>query len=269
MTASSEPPGWLLRGDPGSLEALRPELEEAARRGEKRQGFRALGATRVFLKYGPLRGRARLRHALRRAFSRAQFPRIQEFENLDWLRARGFDAPRPLAAGVELSWGMPRFQFLATTEIPGARTLGEYVLGSSAERRALVIARLASELARMHALGFVHRDLFTRNLLVVEERGTPRIFFVDAWRGGPRERTPFGRRDAAFDLACLMLEGATLFDAREQELFLHSYLAGGEAPGERNAGTLFLRVARLRRGILARESRRRPEPFARYWNPPF
>jgi hypothetical protein len=69
---------------------------------------------RVFFKYGPLAGKARVRHALRGVLLRQEPPRLRELANLTWLRLNGFHAPRPLAAGVYRRGVLPLFQFLYT-----------------------------------------------------------------------------------------------------------------------------------------------------------
>ena len=259
----------VLRGDPRWLESLAGELESSARDARKGRGFRSSGGTSVFVKYGPLRGRSRLRHALRRALGLSELPRIQEFENLDWLRDSGFGAPRPLAAGVAGSQYLASFQFLVTEQVRSTQTLAEFFGKGRTEKRSDVLELLGRELARLHALGFVHRDLFLRNLLIQEEGGALQIFFLDAWRGVPRTRSG-GLRGPEYDVACLMLEGATAFDRDEQRLFLHSYeVERGSRGHSLSRTTFFRRTEKLRRAVLAREGRRRDEQFAPSWTPPF
>ena len=260
----------VLRGDPRWLESLGAELEDAASGARKGRGFRSSAGTSVFLKYGPLRGKSRARHALRRALGLSELPRIQEFENLAWLRDHGFDAPPPLAAGVAGPRKLASFQFLVTQEIRSTRTLEDFFrCGGIPEQRANVLRILGRDLARLHALGFVHRDLFLRNLLMLEAAGTTRIFFLDAWRGGPRKRTG-ALRGPEYDVACLMLEGATTFDRAEQQLFLHSYeMESGNRGRALSRTTFFRRVEKHRRAVLAREGRRRDQVFSSSWTPPF
>lgn len=174
---------------------------------------RELLGKQIVIKRSHLRGKSSLRHGIRGALG-FNAPRLAEFQNLNWLRKRLFLAPEPVFAGVVSRGGLPRFQFLATELLPECRNLREF-LEQVADHRA-ALASLAREVARMHALGFVHRDLYPRNLLV---HGTD-IAFVDAWRGGPG----LGWRGPDYDLACLMLYGSEWLTRAEQERFFADYL---------------------------------------------
>ena len=200
----------IARGDEALLCNLRPELERASRTGAKERGARDLAGRRVFFKLGPLRGKVRLRHGLRRLLGRG-LPRLREFENLTWLRASGFGAPEPLLAGAFLRKGLPVFQFLFTAAVARARTVREALESGPPAERAPLLEALAGDVARLHVRGFVHRDLFPRNLLVTTDGGTPRIHFLDAWRGGARR----GLRGADYDLGCFFLYAADLLSSEE------------------------------------------------------
>jgi hypothetical protein len=221
--------GWRIRGERALFEALRPRLEEAACRRERWRGFVELGrgaSTRAHLKYSALSTWPALRHASRALVPWLEIPRLQELANLAWLRERGFGAPRPLVAGALRRAGLPRFQFLATEEIEGARTLADVLApaaGAEPAERAAVLELLARDVARMHALGFVHRDLFARNVLVTTDgaapSAVPRLHFLDAWRGGPRR----GLRGFDYDLACFLVDGERLLSRAERERFEKRY----------------------------------------------
>ncbi|MEM7519281.1 MAG: lipopolysaccharide kinase InaA family protein [Planctomycetota bacterium] len=170
----------------------------------------------VVVKTEDLRGKVPLRYALRRT------AREREFDNLTWLQGKGFRVPQPLAAGALLRRGLPRRQWLITRFVTDAIELGRFageVLDTA--ERAAVYEALAAEIARMHDAGFVHRDLYSRNLLVStlpsEDR---RPFLLDAWRGGPG----FGLRGPAWDLGCLLSERRMLFAEDEQAAFKESYV---------------------------------------------
>ncbi len=274
MSARARALRHVARGEPRYSEAARAELEDAARQGAKERGFRTLAGTRVFFKYGPLRGKARWRHALRRALALSEFPRIQEFLNLEWLRARGFDAPRPLAAGALLRSGLPVLMYLITEEVPDARTLDQFLPDAPPDVRQRVLEKLAVDLARLHVSGFVHRDLFPRNLLIApgasKAAGSlPRVLFLDCWRGRPGGLNP-AARGLAYDLACFMLEGATLLDTSEQQLFLHCYCNESARRGRRvPMKTLIESVQSLRQEVFEREAHRRPHlSVDPSWEPP-
>lgn len=262
---------WIVRGDETLSNELRPRLEDARARGTSTCERVELSGGPAYLKLSSLRGKARWRHGLRLRVG-LSLPRLREYENLAWLRASGFGAPRPLAAGGVLRLGLPVFQFLATEEVQGARTLREVFEAErdpAPDRRAL-LEELGRDVGRLHARGFVHRDLYPRNVLVREAPGRPRFVYLDAWRGGPGP----GLRGPAHDLACLMLFGPELFTAAEQAAFLDAWFAErarlGHPPDR--ATTLAAVVRRRRR--LALDFARRRRPGARLaapapdWTPP-
>lgn len=219
-----------------------------------------LDGERAWFKAEPLRGRARARHALRATFLRRPFPRVAEYGNLRWLRERLFQAPRPLAAGVASTAGLVRWQFLLTREVEGAATLREF-LAADAEDPTAVLDELADELARMHALHFVHRDLYPRNLLVRGPDHARRIVFLDAWRGGARLQL----RGPAFDLGCLFLHLPEWLSPERQQRVFERYLAQRRIQGKPAEMVPLRRALLLERGAqrarLERDpSRRRGRP---------
>lgn len=212
----------------------------------------ALAGTDAWLKLGPLRGRARWRHAARERLLRAPLPRMRERANLLWLRAHGFDAPRPLAAGALRRRGLPVLQALATEWVADVAPLDALWPRIDGARRAELAAALGALVGRLHAAGFAHRDLFPRNLLAGAS-GPARVLVLDCWRGGPG-RAPPGR-GRAHDLACLMLGGATLFDEGEQRALLGGWLAALDVPADASRRVLVAverERARLRRRLAAR-----------------
>ncbi len=215
-----------FRGEEALLQELLPRLEHAALLHERWRGFIEVGCAHAFLKYSALRFRPALRHATRSLVPWIEIPRLQEFANLIWLRERGFGAPRPLVAGVFRRSGLPTFQFLATEVVQGSQTLTELFERGPAELREPVLRALAIDVARLHELGFVHRDLFTRNLLLTRAEAGVRIHFLDAWRGGPH----FQLRGPKHDLACLMRDGERLFTGDERRLFLETYSGERRVP---------------------------------------
>ena len=254
--------------EPGFLEAVRSRLAHDALRGASGHRRTTVLGRDVHEKFGPLRGKARLRHGARGVLLRAPAPRLAEFANLAWLRRNGFGAPRPLAAGAWSRGGLPHFQFLVTEHVE-APTLAELGALAGDPRRAPALRELGFELARLHARGFVHRDLFPRNLLVAERGGEPLITFLDAWRGG----RGFALRGPAYDLACFFLEAPALFEAREQGLFLGAYLAERVVLGKPVREGFLAAVARERRALvrrtLARIARGSPVPApVADWQPP-
>jgi len=252
VSATWSAAGWRLVGRPELFEPLRATLEEARDGARIESGPRTVGAWRTYFKGSPLRGRAALRHGARELLGLAP-PRLAEFSNLTWLRARGFRAAHPLLAGVHGTAARLRYQFLLTELVPGARTLAEAFPDTPEATRAVWLRALATDLARLHGLGFVHRDLFPRNLLAPEGED-PRCTFLDAWRGGPRP----GLRGPDHDLGCLLLDGAALFTRAEQALLLRTYREERERGGCPPRPAWPRRVERARAGVHAREARRRP-----------
>ncbi|TAJ15964.1 MAG: hypothetical protein EPO68_11905 [Planctomycetota bacterium] len=213
----------------------------------------------LYVKGTPFPRRSRLRHALRRRVLRRALPRLSEYGNLRWLRENGFRAPEPVVAGAFWRAGMPRYQFLATHWVAPALPLRGALAAATPAQRGAITTALARDLARLHAAGFVHRDLYPRNLLVETAGPHYAIVFLDAWRGGERMQL----RGAAWDLACLFLEGTALWTFDEQALLLDEYIdactRAGRAPApaklvraiDRARQTLERRAARQRRGDLA------------------
>lgn len=212
-----------------SVVGSRPEVVEAAADAAQRlaaAGFRGmqrveLAGADALLKASPLHGKSALRWGLKRALG-LRLPRVAEHANLTWLRERLFSAAEPLAAGALVRGGIPRWQFLATRFVQDAATLhGWLASGPPPSERADVLAEIAREVARMHALRFVHRDLWTRNLLVVPPGGHARVVFLDCWAGGPGP----GWRGAAHDLRCFERDMAPHWTAREAEDWRAIYAA--------------------------------------------
>ncbi len=214
-----------FRGEETVLRELLPRLEQAARTKVRWRGVVEVAGVPSFLKHSALQFRPALRHAVRSLVPWIEIPRLQEFANLAWLRERGFGAPRPLVAGVFRRSGLPAFQFLATEVVPDSQTLTELFERGPTELRTEALRALAIDVARLHELGFVHRDLFTRNLLMTRAEAGVRIHFLDAWRGGPH----FQLRGPKYDLACLMFDGERLLTGDERRLFLQTY--SGERRG--------------------------------------
>jgi len=221
-----------------ALERIAPLVRERGTHGE----WIDFADGRAWLKAEPLRGRARLRHALRASLLRRPLPRLAEYENLRWLRERLFQAPRPLAVGAACAAWSARWQFLLTREVSETSTLGHY-LGEGTEDPTEVLDELAGEVARMHALHFIHRDLYPRNLLVKRKDASParRIVFLDAWRGGARLQL----RGAAYDLGCFFLHAPEWLSPRRLRRFFEHYLEHRSVQGKP------VRPDPLRRAVIA------------------
>lgn len=255
--------GVRLRGDARVLEPWQAWIETVMAAEESRQEVLP-GTPAGFFKGSRLRGRSALRHAFRAWAGVADIPRFQEFDNLAWLRANGFAAPRPLAAGVRRVGGLPRYQFLVTEHLADHPTLQEWLHVARGLPRIELLDALATDLARLHALGFVHRDLFLRNLLVDPGAAHPRPIFLDAWRGGPRP----GLRGPLHDLACLFLDVPTVLDGAEQARLLGTYREARVRAGHPLRRGWLDRLTTRRAAVHAREAARRSDPLEPRWRPP-
>ncbi len=227
-----------------------------------------LGTVKAWFKGSHLHGKSRLRFALKSKLLWQPSPRVREFKNLAWLVERMFQTPRPLAAGVLQRHGFPTYQFLCTEFVQELVPFDEGLRAASADERSSSIDELARELARMHALHFAHRDVFTRNLRIGPRGAARRVWFMDCARGG-RARS---LGDAAYDLGCLWLGAASLFDAGEEKRFFDVYFAERTAQGAPiSPRKLLARAAKYRKKWIARiakdPARWRPtEPPAPDWN---
>ena len=249
--------------EPGAEAALQ-RLRLAASRGERLHAGEPVvlegdggRAVAVHFKGAPLGRRPGWRHAVRGAVGLG-VPRLREFDNLRWLRAREFDAPAPLAACVRRTKRRPTWQGIATRHVEGALPLEAWIDARSPEERGALVDALGRTLGRLHALGFVHRDLYARNLLVHPAR-PERPILLDAWRGGvdvaARLEAGLARRDALYDLACLFVHLPALLTRTEQRRLLAHYCERrGWAP--READRRLVRLARARRAAAQRERAR-------------
>ena len=223
---------------------------------------REIARRSLWLKGDHLPGSARTRHSLRRWFGWPT-PREREALNLLWLRERLFRAPQPLACAALVRGGLVRYQLLALAPLPEHEPL-ESALGNAPEgRRAAWLAELAREVARLHSLHFVHRDLYLRNVLVTAPEGPGdrrELLFVDCWHG----TAAWPRRGVDHDLACLLLEGADLLSESEQRSFFVRYVE------ERRRQDKPVEAQALARGITARRKElvRRLQTSARRRSPP-
>lgn len=254
----------------GRLVAVGADERELARVAEIVRGqdlarpfgaFVEVGAVRAYLKHSRLFGKARLRWGAKRALGIA-LPRLAELANLEWLRGRLFQAPRPIAAGYFVRGGLPCSQFLATEEVGGATTLARWLAferdagarGEGPAAARAVLDELAREVARMHALRFVHRDLFPRNVLVGPRDAPSRVHFLDCWAGGAGP----GLRGGAYDLACLFARGDERLDDADRERLAAVYLEERAALGRPvERGRFLARVERDRAALEARVARER------------
>jgi len=248
------------------LAAALPRVLEACALEGPSAGRCTLAGSEAWFKGGHLSGRARARHALRTSLLFRPVPRVREARNLDWLARHGFRAPRALCAGSIERGRAPLYQFLFSEYVHGARPLDRVLEDADASLSHSLLEELGREVANLHASGFVHRDLYARNLLVAPERPSPRgarrLVFIDAWRGGAH----VSLRGPDYDLACLMLEGAVCWEQELTRAFFRTYFQELERLSRpADPKRVLAKAARRRRALLERVRRqpgrwRAPQP---------
>lgn len=204
---------------------------------------RSFGERRVFVKGGPLPKSAAARHRARRLFLGAPLPSLSEFLGAQWLRKRLFQTPQPLAAiEVHSRKGMgalgirriqlPVAQLFVSEEVPDGVTFDEAWGQQSEEQRLGLCRELGNEVGRMHALHFLHGDLYPRNVLV-DPAGTGgrSLWFIDSWAGGPTAWRNGSLRTLTSDFGTWLSEAPTHLDGRYLEALLDAYLRSRSANG--------------------------------------
>lgn len=156
-----------------------------------------------------------------------------EFRNLRRMRQLGIHAVRPIACGERRTLHFVRSCFLITEAVPDAMSLATFVqtfhnrpmARSRIHARHEVLRSLAGEIRRMHEAGFVHQDLFWRNVLVRPLSGERfEFYFLDASLGR-RIRVPAWRREKiVHDLAALSVLAPDFCTRSDQLRFILTYL---------------------------------------------
>lgn len=201
----------------------------------------------AWIKGSALVGKAALRHGLRFRVGLG-LPRLREARNLAWLERHLFQAPKPLVAVALFRRGFPAGQWLVTEAQQDAQPLLDAWDQLDEKIQALALEELACEVARMHALGFTHRDLFLRNLMWCTERDR-KLLFLDCWRGGPG----LDLRGAAWDVGCLLSDLVDRVGGARTEDWLDEYLQQRhiqDRPVE--AGPFVARAVKARTTIIQR-----------------
>lgn len=156
-----------------------------------------------------------------------------EYRILSIMRRLGIQAVRPIAFGERRTLHFCRSCFLITEAVPGAmslvsfiRTFSRHPSSAKARRARLeILTSLAEQVRHMHESGFVHRDLFWRNVLI---RPLPddrfEFYFLDA-SVGKRIRIPQRRQDSiVHDIAAMGVLGPQFCSKADQLRFLQVYL---------------------------------------------
>lgn len=145
-----------------------------------------------------------------------------EWENLQYFQCIGLNAPRLLTYG-ELRRGL---EYIAGAyvmrDIPGAIALPDAMALPEAKTRAWrqwLLTELGRSVGLLHARGFIHRDLYWRNILV-STQGQLTLYFIDC-PAGSYQWGPFFKYGQIRDLACLYKDAHQFFSKTElMRLFL-------------------------------------------------
>lgn len=165
------------------------------------------GSIGIFhLKRYVYRGWRESRHLLGRGTLFGTAPELREYAALQWLRAHGLGAVRPVAAAALSRAGRLQGHVLLTEHVPDALDLAACLadphsrLRRDKARLQQVLEALGRSLRAMHLLGFTHRDCHLRNVLVRSSHpGPPALWWLDCRRGG----VGGWRRGPEYDLALM------------------------------------------------------------------
>jgi lipopolysaccharide core heptose(I) kinase len=162
----------------------------------------------------------------RRILRRLRWPSAQDEARREWdgieaLRAVGIRTATPVAYGQRTEGGLVCRSFLITEEIRGGQEGDRYLSSLPAAQRGRFLERAAELARRLHAAGWVHKDLYVSHILVApgETPGSdPELFLIDLQR--LMKTGPWRERWRAKDLGALaysaLKAGASprdLFDA--------------------------------------------------------
>lgn len=185
-----------------------------------------------------------------------------EYDLLSEMRALGIPAVRPVAYGCRREAGFAAACFLVTEAVPGACNLTTFASDVrdgrrhlSAVQRRQMLEHLARAIARLHATGFAHGQLYWRNILVrTDANGDPEYFFLDP---RPRRGARWVRRqrDWWLDELTQVSASAQAFTTRgERVQFLEHYLA--ERRVQLDIRDLLRRIVRRSRHWAPHEAQR-------------
>lgn len=148
-----------------------------------------------------------------------------EWENLQYFHCLGLNTPRLISYG-ELRQGL---QYVAGAyvmrEIPNVITLPEAMVlpqSQSSLWRKQLLTLLGKSVALLHAQGFIHRDLYWRNILVSTE-GEVKLYFIDC-PAGSYQWGPFFKYGQIRDLACLYKDAHRYFSRSDLMRFFLAYV---------------------------------------------
>ena len=175
-----------------------------------------------------------------------------EYRALRQMRQLGIHAVRPIAFGERRTCHFVRSCFIITEAVPEAMPLSSFIKTFSNHRqspqairaRREVLTSLARQVRHMHEAGFVHRDLFWRNVLIrfLPDNGFE-FYFLDV-SVGKRIRMPQRRQENIVrDIAAMAALAPDFCSKADQLRFLLEYL---NTPRLGAADRLWLRQVQAR-----------------------
>lgn len=203
----------------------------------------------------------RFRGALRGTFFRTQRAEA-EFAALNGLREQGIPAVRAVAHGARRIGHFLSVCFLITEEAPHACNLTTFARHVAEGRRTLApesrraaLRGLARLVAEMHAMGFIHGNLFWRNILIRGGiGGNPEFFFIDVTPSQQWQRFVPGGAIWLRELAQLCISSLPFTSRTERLRFAREYFGLTRLDAE--AKVQVLEVARLAEEWRSHETRR-------------
>lgn len=182
----------------------------------------------------------RIRGMFRGTFFKASRAR-NEYRALRRMRQLGIQAVRPVAFGERRLFRFIRSCFLITEAVPDAIPLSSFIQTFGEHRgsaqavciRREILASLARQVRHMHQSGFVHCDLFWRNVLIRSLPGDRfEFYFLDA-SVGKRIRIAQRRQDKIVgDIAAMGAVAPHFCSKADQLRFLLEYLQANKLEKE-------------------------------------
>jgi len=175
--------------------------------------------------------RRRIRGMFRGTFLKMSRAR-SEYRALRLMRQLGIQGVRPIAYGERRVCHFLKSCFLITEAVPDAMPLSAFIMTFGKHRasaravrfRREILLTLARQVRHMHDAGFVHRDLFWRNVLIRPMPGDRfEFYFLDA-SVGRRIRLLQRRRDSIVgDIAAMGAVAPHFCSKADQLRFLLEY----------------------------------------------
>ena len=223
-----------LASVPAVLACLGDQLAAWSRTSDTIRWRLPQGEPVVYIKrYHFPRWKQRIRGMFRGTFFQASRAK-SEYRALSLMRALGIQAVRPIAYGERRVGHFLRSCFLITEAVPEAISLSTFIkrFGHHPETpraraaRREILTSLARQVRHMHEAGFVHRDLFWRNVLI---RPLPddrfEFYFLDASVGKRIRLQPRRQENIVRDIAAMGVMAPDFCSKSDQLRFLLEYLS--------------------------------------------